>query len=433
MATVWVARLRGKHGFEKLVAIKTILPHRSDDLRFREMFVDEARIASGIDHVNTARILDLGEHDGVLYLTMEWVDGESASRLMRAASEAGGRIPPGVALRIVADACRGLHAAHELRARDGKRLEVVHRDVSPQNILIGADGIAKVIDFGIAKARGRIAGDTSEGAVKGKVHYMAPEQALGDDIDRRADVWALGAVLYHVLSGAPPYKGPNEAATLALLTSGLPPQPLPAHVPVLVAEVVLRALGPLDRRYRTAADLEEAIEAAMTASALVTRPADVAECLEMYLGDRLVARRALVREAVRALEQREPSSAGRASTPRRVAFSRRFVAAALTAFGACAVAFAVERGRGGHDASKPSVSETASAAVSEERVVGSAIADQIHVAAPVAVEEPGAAARAEPKAKPASKRPGPGSNAMCDPPYTTDAAGIRRYKLACLH
>jgi serine/threonine-protein kinase len=303
MATVWVARLRGKHGFEKLVAIKTILADRSDELRFREMFLDEARIASGIDHVNTARILDLGEHEGVLYLVMEWVDGESASRLMRAVRHAGSNVPPGVALRLVADACRGLHAAHELRARDGKRLEVVHRDVSPQNILVGVDGIAKVIDFGIAKARDRIAGDTSDGALKGKLHYMAPEQALGKDIDRRADVWALGAVLYHLLAGTPPYKGPNDAATFAFVTSGLPPQLLPAHVPDAVSDVVMRALSPLEQRYPTAADLEEAIEAAMSSARLVTRPADVAECLERHVGDRLVARRALVREAVKAVER----------------------------------------------------------------------------------------------------------------------------------
>jgi serine/threonine-protein kinase len=444
MASVWVARLRGKHGFEKLVAIKTILADRSDDLRFREMFLDEARIASGIDHVNTARILDLGEHDGVLYLVMEWVDGESASRLMRAVHHAGGDVPPGIALRVVADACRGLHAAHELRARDGKRLEVVHRDVSPQNILVGADGIAKVIDFGIAKARDRIAGDTSDGALKGKLHYMAPEQALGKDIDRRADVWALGAVLYHVLAGSPPYKGPNDAATFAFLTSGLPPQPLPARIPAAVSEVVMRALSPLERRYPTAADLEDAIEAAMSSAGLVTRPADVAECLERNLGDRLVARRALVREAVKAVERGEPLStsavalsAQRIPTPARPSFASRFTPAALAMVAACAGAFVVGRVRGPHDGSTPQPQAAPSAIAPEGPGLGSADLSAVNNSAPVvplvAAEGPDAAARPDRKATPASKRPARGSGAECDPPYTTDSAGIRRYKRTCLH
>src|SRR5205823_4340151 len=126
------------------------------------------------------------------YLVMEWVDGDSLSKLHRAIKTSGGSMPMGIALRVVADACAGLHAAHELRDAEGNDLHVVHRDVSPQNILVGGAGIAKVIDFGIAKARDRLAGETSTGSLKGKIQFMAPEQAVGKPIDRRADVWSTG-------------------------------------------------------------------------------------------------------------------------------------------------------------------------------------------------------------------------------------------------
>src|SRR5258708_3575069 len=137
MASVWVARLRGKHGFEKLVAIKTILARYARDPRFQQMFLDEARIASRIDHPNVAQILDLGDHQGVLFLAMEWIEGEALYKLARAVHETGVTLAPAVALRIVAEVCAGLHAAHELRDRDGRPLGIVHRDVSPHNVLIG--------------------------------------------------------------------------------------------------------------------------------------------------------------------------------------------------------------------------------------------------------------------------------------------------------
>src|SRR5713101_494176 len=179
MATVWLARLRSKHGFEKLFAIKTIKTDLIHDMRFQEMFLDEARIASGIQHPNVAQILDLGEQDDVLYIIMEWVDGESLAKIRKLASKRGTPVPLGFALRIMADACAGLHAAHQLRDVRGKSLGVVHRDVSPQNILISAAGSVRVIDFGIAKATSRSAGETKSGIIKGKIHYMAPEQAKG--------------------------------------------------------------------------------------------------------------------------------------------------------------------------------------------------------------------------------------------------------------
>ena len=163
MASVWIARHTGKHGFEKFVAIKTVLPKFAADARFQQMFQDEARIASRIEHANVAQILDVGEQHDITYLVMEYVDGESLSTVHRTLVKKGGLVPPGVVLRVMADVCGGLHAAHELREDDGPLLGVVHRDVSPQNVLVSTKGIAKLIDFGIAKARDRIAGDTNAG------------------------------------------------------------------------------------------------------------------------------------------------------------------------------------------------------------------------------------------------------------------------------
>jgi serine/threonine protein kinase len=305
MASVWVARQRGKHGFEKLVAIKTILPKFAADERFQQMFLDEARIASRIEHVNVAQILDLGEQNDVLYLAMDYVDGDALSKLNRACQKKGVRIPTGIVLRVLADTCAGLHEAHELKDSAGKPLEIVHRDVSPHNILVSTKGIAKLIDFGIAKARSRVGSDTNSGVLKGKIHYMAPEQALGRPVDRRADVWAIGAILYHLLAGRPPYEGDNHLATLHLLGSGRPPVPLPGTVHPAIAAVVRKALSHApDRRHETAADLRAAIEEAMLEAAVPATAADVAVFSAQYLAERTEKRRKAVETALAAAAER---------------------------------------------------------------------------------------------------------------------------------
>ena len=306
MASVWVARLQGKHGFEKLVAIKTILPQFASDLRFQKMFLDEAHIASGIEHANVAQILDLGEEHDVLYLVMEFVDGDAISKLQRATDKKGVKIPQGILLRLIADTCAGLHAAHELRDKEGNLLNVVHRDVSPQNILVNSKGIAKVIDFGIAKARDRVAGDTGSGLLKGKIQYMPPEQALGKSVDRRADIWAAGAILYHLLVGRPPFDADNQLATLHLLTSGRPPLPLPATVPAPIAKVVRRAMSfAPDKRYDTAFEMQLAIEAAMVESSLMASATDVANFLKLHLEERNDQRKKAVELALKAARERK--------------------------------------------------------------------------------------------------------------------------------
>ena len=305
MASVWVARLQGKHGFEKLVAIKTILPMFAEDIRFQHMFLDEARIASRIEHMHVAQILDLGEEHDVLYLVMEWIDGDALSKLKRACDRNGIRIPPGILLRVLADTCGGLHAAHELAGADGASLGVVHRDVSPQNILVNTRGVAKLIDFGIAKARDRIAGDTNAGLLKGKIQYMAPEQALGRVVDRRADVWAIGSILYALLAGRPPYDGENQLETLYLLTSGKPPDPLPETVPAAVRDVVSHALvHDPEKRYATAAEMQTALEKAMVDAMIVTTVADVAAFAAKQLAGRTEKRKQAIELALRAAADR---------------------------------------------------------------------------------------------------------------------------------
>jgi len=305
MASVWVARQRGKHGFEKLVAIKTILPKFAADIRFQEMFLDEARIAARIEHMNVAQILDLGEEHEILYLAMEYVDGDAVSKLNRACQKKGIKIPTGIVLRVMADTCAGLHEAHELKDATGRLLEIVHRDVSPHNVLVSTKGIAKLIDFGIAKARSRVGTDTNSGVLKGKIQYMAPEQALGRPVDRRADVWAVGAIIYHLLAGKPPYEGDNQLATLHLLGSGRPPVPLPPSVHPSIAGVVRKALAHApEGRYETAAELREAIEDAMIEAMVPTTVADVAAFSSEHLADRAERRRQAVDIALAAAAER---------------------------------------------------------------------------------------------------------------------------------
>jgi serine/threonine protein kinase len=307
MATVWLARMHGKRGFEKLVAIKTIKAELVDDPRFEEMFLDEARIASGIAHPNVAQIIDLGEKDGILYLVMEWVDGESVAKVRKFAAKARVRVPLGLSLRIMADACAGIHAAHELKGSDGVPLGVVHRDVSPQNILVSVAGAVKVIDFGIAKAQNRLGTRTRTGVVKGKVQYMAPEQARGDPHDRRVDVWALGVCLYELVTDRLPFDGDNPLEVLSRITSTDPP-PIDEDVPQGVREVIASALAryPEDR-FATAAALRRAIEVTLSHLGVSSSSEDVAGFLEAYMPNRALERREVVSQALRDAESRAPS------------------------------------------------------------------------------------------------------------------------------
>ena len=221
MAAVWAARMVGSRGFQKIVAIKTMLPGLSDDAEFEAMFLDEARLASRIRHPHVAEILDLGDEDGMLYIVMEWVDGETLFVLNRSAKEKGG-FPLPLLLRLLSSICAGLHAAHELRDDEGRSLGLVHRDVNPANIMISYDGIVKIVDFGVAKATARVSTTRVPGMLKGKAHYMSPEQVLGEPIDRRADIFSLGILMYVMITGRHPFKAESDKQTMENIVSAIP-------------------------------------------------------------------------------------------------------------------------------------------------------------------------------------------------------------------
>jgi serine/threonine protein kinase len=303
MGTVWLSRMTGKLGFERLVALKTILPTYSSDRQFCDMFLDEARIAAQIDHENVARILEIGEDRGLLYYAMELIDGESLRKLYRDVRAANQVFPMGVALRIVGDACAGLHATHELRTDDGQPLEVVHRDVSPQNLLVSIRGTTKLIDFGVAKANARRSEATAAGTLKGKIEYMAPEQARGLALDRPADVYALGAVLFELLAGRPVRDTDDgkQLAALHDLMTGVPYAPLPPTVPEIVRGIVDRALARDPRaRFPTTDALRQAIDHAILATGLVATNDEVANVLAHFSRERTAKRKSAIERAIRA-------------------------------------------------------------------------------------------------------------------------------------
>jgi len=206
MGQVWVARLRGARGFHKLVAIKTLLTVGEDSERLERMLFEEARIAGLIQHSNVVQTIELGEERGTLYLAMEWVDGEPLSYLITNCEATNG-IPLLIAVNLIAQTLRGLQAAHDLSDDTGASLGVVHRDVSPHNVLVSYTGVAKLVDFGIAKAMNQqLDSSTTTGEIKGKFAYMAPEQIMGNPVDRRADVFSAGIMLHLMTTGQHPFK-----------------------------------------------------------------------------------------------------------------------------------------------------------------------------------------------------------------------------------
>lgn len=260
MAELFVARLRGPAGFHRPFAIKRILPHLAGNAEFRSMFVDEAKIVAGLHHPNVVQVHELGEQKQELYLVMEYLAGENVSALMRRLGRRQESLPAAFSAALVAEACAGLHAAHELEGPDGPR-QVVHRDVSPQNLLLTYDGAVKVIDFGVAKALGRIA-HTRTGHVKGKLGYMAPEQCRGDDVDRRTDIFALGILLHELLTGRRLFPYRSDAAVVRAICDEPIPAPSerwPGCPPTLDAVCVRALQKDPDQRFESADEMRRAL------------------------------------------------------------------------------------------------------------------------------------------------------------------------------
>jgi serine/threonine-protein kinase len=241
MARVLVVRRADSNGFERLFALKTVLPHLAAEEAYVRMFLDEARIASRVNHKNAVQVFDVGEHEGVPYLVMELLKGQHLGRVMRKAAAADASLlrQPNYCALILAQAAEGLHAAHEVSDSDGTLLEVVHRDVSPQNLHVGYDGAVKVLDFGIARALGKLS-TTRTGELKGKFAYMAPEQiSRGLTIDRRVDLWALGVVAWELLAGRRLFTGDEAQVIWSVMNEPIPHlSTLRPDVPRAFAEVI---------------------------------------------------------------------------------------------------------------------------------------------------------------------------------------------------
>jgi serine/threonine protein kinase len=327
MGRVWAARQVGSP-LQRLVAVKTAISGQSQTPEFQRLFMDEARIASLIHHPNVCGVYELGEESGTLYLVMEWCDGASLRQVMDKLPDS--RMELAVAARIVANVAAGLHAAHELEDSDGTKLRVVHRDVSPQNVLISKSGHVKVADFGVAKAQGQLHRPTETGEMKGKLAYMAPEQVTAKDIDHRADIFALGCVLYEVTVGRRPFHGEGALSTLYQLLEqpvARPGDVCPGY-PADLSSIVLKALEKdVDRRFQTAEELRIALETWLASSGSKANEREVAALVRATLGDEIDQKSRSINEAAAKLKEgplessrpvghRDSRSAGDAATGR---------------------------------------------------------------------------------------------------------------------
>ncbi len=320
MGAVYLARSKSGPS-TTWVAVKTMLNRTGVDQNQVKMFLDEARIASMIDHPHVAHVVDFGSDRGVLYLAMEYLHGEALAEVARTAWTQGG-VPSLLAARIVADAAHGLHAAHELLTHDGRNAGVIHRDVSPQNLFVLFNGVTKIVDFGVARANERLADATSADVLKGKIGYMAPEQLQRSTLDRQVDVWGLGVVLWEITTGRRLFKAENEAATiLAIVQQPIPrPSSLQPGYPPELERIVMRALE-RDRavRYPTAEAVAQDLERFIAGVGVPYGHADVSVQMVRWFGKAIAAREQLLAKLASASDASSPE-ATRASVATQGAF-----------------------------------------------------------------------------------------------------------------
>jgi tRNA A-37 threonylcarbamoyl transferase component Bud32 len=286
MAEIYLARASGIQGFEKYVVLKRILPQYAANVELTRMFLQEARLAAMLDHANIAQVHDIGEEGGIFFFTMEYLHGEDVRRIGKALAERGTTIPVEHAVHILIDAAAGVHFAHERKGADGSSLGIVHRDLSPSNIVVTYAGGVKVVDFGVAK----IATDpemSGRYSLKGKLAYMSPEQVAQKPVDRRSDVFALGIVLYEITTKKRLFKAPNEVETLQAVLSGniTPPSAVVPGYPPALDRIVMRALErDPTKRYQTARDFQLDLEAFARDQRLEISSAALAEWMETQFG-----------------------------------------------------------------------------------------------------------------------------------------------------
>jgi serine/threonine-protein kinase len=454
-ATVHLGRLVGGEGFSRLVAIKRLHPHFAKDPEFAAGFLDEARLASRIRHPNVVPVLDVVREGGELLLVMEYVHGLTLSSLLRAAAARGIAISPRVASAIVGDLLTGLHAAHEAKSDRGEPLGIVHRDVSPQNVLVGADGVARVVDFGIAKAQGR-SQVTREGEIKGKVAYMPPEQIYGEAVTRSADLYAAGVVLWEALTGRRLFEAENDVALLRLVLEGSVEPPSvhrPEIAPALDA-IVMKALSPDPAvRPATAREFAEALSVAIERAA----PGEVSDLVAEVARDELAARDRLVTHAESSsvvplddapsedlptadativdLRTSFPFAERSSVRPRRRSWIWRATLSAAVVV--LLIFFALRAAERPTRAGPPTTAQPAPAEA-PTAPVPSTIAPLASAAPEATTVAPAAPATTAPVASAAPVRKGrpvvapKRKSDRCDPPYTIDEAGRKHYKVDCL-
>ncbi len=279
MAEVHLAAATGIEGFEKLVVIKRILPQFAQNRTFVSMFLDEARLAATLHHPSVVQVFDIGTEDGYYYFAMEYVQGEDVRQILTRAQKLKKPVPLGCAVAVVLDMCRALHYAHERRDATGRSLGIVHRDVTPANVIVTREGTAKLLDFGVAKAASHHT-ETVAGSLKGKISYMSPEQCRGESLDRRSDVFALGILAFEMTTGSKLFRGESDLATLNRIASQDVPSPRTRRpdYPAALEQVVMRALArDRDARYPTAMALQRDLEAFAREERLSTSTIDVAD------------------------------------------------------------------------------------------------------------------------------------------------------------
>ncbi|HEY8041810.1 MAG TPA: serine/threonine-protein kinase [Polyangiaceae bacterium] len=460
MATVHLGRLQGSVGFSRTVAIKRLHAHLAKDTEFVKMFLDEARVAARIRHRNVVPTLDVVNADGQLFLVMEYVQGESLARLVRMVRQRGERIAVAIAGAITVGILQGLHAAHEATSDSGEKLGIVHRDVSPQNVMIGRDGVARVLDFGVAKASGRLQ-TTRDGQLKGKLGYLPPDFIRGGPVTRAIDVYAASVVLWELLAGQRLFSGENDASVLERVLFGevVPPSRLNAHVPRALDDAVLRGLSrDPAQRFPSAREMARAIEGAIP----IATSSDLGEWVEGLAGATLDERQRKVTEIETGSDvhprpqlgeivvsmpdgsaaAQDPADGTDASAselrPRseRTPWSRRAVVAGLVASAVLGVFLLARR----HGPAAPSPT-------SAESVDPAAVLAPAPPAPPASAPATPAAPAVEPPAPPSAtpvvsavtkpapaRRPGggPRPKAGCAPPYTIGPDGVKQYKLECL-
>jgi serine/threonine protein kinase len=466
MATVHFGRLLGPVGFSRTVAVKRLHPQYAKDPEFVSMFLDEARLAARIRHPNVVQTLDVVTTADELFLVMDYVQGESLARLLRAVRAHNARVPPAIATAILSGVLHGLHAAHEAKNERGEPLAIVHRDVSPQNVIVGTDGVTRVLDFGIAKASDRL-DTTPDGRVKGKLAYMPPEHLRGGEVTRQGDIYSAAVVLWEVLTSERLFGGDNEGAVVAQVLEGRIARPS-QRVPGLSRafdDVTLKGLSrDISRRFATAREMALALERCMP----LAPPSEIGDWVETNAGAVLALRATRIREMESApsLPMLQPLEAQETSAPTDAPFvkgvkgesrlsaisasssgpssgaarsERRRVS--LIIGGICAVILAVatvgvihER-RGVPAAPPPStlaLSSTVAAPPLPERE-GVAVAPAETPALPVSPPPPTAPATAEARSGARPFRPASAATRKnCDPPYTLDAEGHKHYKSNCL-